>query len=253
VTIIEMASLPLERVLGAELGQVYLDLHRAHGVEFLPESSVERFEGTDAVERVITRDGASIDAEFVVIGVGVAPRTGLLENSGIRIDNGIVVDEHLQTNLPHVFAAGDSANARHPFYRRHLRVEHWDNALHQGPAAARNMLGAGEPYDRIPYFFSDQYEAAMEYVGHATDWDEVVVRGDTADQEFVAFWLRDRRVVAGLNMNVWDVNEHIRELIRSRQRVDSRELTDPQIPISRLQDLGSMEAIGAWASEGGSC
>jgi 3-phenylpropionate/trans-cinnamate dioxygenase ferredoxin reductase subunit len=252
VTIVEVASLPLERVLGPELGQFYLDLHRDHGVEFLPETSVERFEGGDAIERVSTRDGGSLDADFVVVGIGVAPRTGLLENSGIRIDNGIVVDEHLQTNLPNVFAAGDAANARHPFYRRHLRLEHWDNALHQGPAAARNMLGAREAYDRIPYFFSDQYDAGMEYVGHATDWDEAVIRGDTSAGEFVAFWLNDGRVVAGLNLNVWDVNDQIRDLIRSRQRVDSRELTNPQIPISRLQDLGSMEAIGAWASEGGS-
>ena len=124
VTMIEMASLPLERVLGPETGQIYLDLHRDHGVEFLPETTVERFEGQGAVERVLTRDGTSIETQFVVVGIGVAPRTGLAETAGIRIDNGIVVDQHLDSSVPGIFAAGDVANARHPFYGRHLRVEH---------------------------------------------------------------------------------------------------------------------------------
>ena len=133
-----------------------------------------------------------------------------------------------------MFAAGDVANVRHPFYGRHLRVEHWDTALHQGPVAARNMLGRVEPYDRIPYFFSDQYETGMEYSGHATEWDEVVFRGDVAAREFIAFWLKDERLVAGLNMNVWDVSDPIRELIRSRRALDPSELADPDVPLSEL-------------------
>ena len=259
VTMLEMASLPLERVLGPELGQIYLDLHRDHGVEFLPETTVERFEGQGSVERVITRDGASIETGFVVVGIGVAPRTGLLESAGLRIDNGIVVDEHLQSSIPGVYAAGDVANVRHPFYRRHLRVEHWDTALHQGPVAARNMLGASEPYERIPYFFSDQYETGMEYSGHAIEWDEVVFRGDIGAREFIAFWLEDQRLVAGMNMNVWDVSDPIRELIASRRRLDPRELADPDTPLAELSEPGDAdddederEALGAWASEGGS-
>ena len=192
VTMIEMASLPLEGVLGPELGRIYLDLHRDHGVEFLPETTVERFEGTGSVERVLTRDGAVIDTEFVVVGIGVAPRTGLAETAGLRIDNGVIVDERLESNAPGVFAAGDVANARNPFYGRHLRVEHWANALNQGPAAARSMLGQDVSYDEIPYFFSDQYDAGMEYSGYATEWDEVVFRGDVAAREFIAFWLRGR-------------------------------------------------------------
>ena len=222
VTMIEMASLPLEGVLGPELGRIYLDLHRDHGVEFLPETTVERFEGTGSVERVLTRDGAVLETEFVVVGIGVAPRTGLAETAGLRIDNGVIVDERLESNAPGVFAAGDVANARNSFYGRHLRVEHWANALNQGPAAAKSMLDQDVSYDEIPYFFSDQYDAGMEYSGYAAEWDEVVFRGDVAAREFIAFWLRDERLVAGLNMNVWDVSDPIRELIRSRRPLDRR-------------------------------
>jgi 3-phenylpropionate/trans-cinnamate dioxygenase ferredoxin reductase component len=234
VTMLEMSSLPLERILGPEVGQVYLDLHRSHGVEFLPETTVDRFEGERAVQRVITHDGASIETDFVVVGIGVAPRTGLVEAAGLRIENGVAVDEYLQTSAEGVYAAGDVANARHPFYGRHLRVEHWDTALHQGPVAARNMLGGAQPYARIPYFFSDQYETGMEYSGHATEWDEVVFRGDVAAREFIAFWLKDERVVAGMNMNVWDVSDPIRELIHSRRPLAPGKLADPQLPLSEL-------------------
>ena len=155
---------------------------------------------------------------------------GLAEAAGIRIDNGIVVDERLETSVPGVFAAGDVANAHHPFYGRRIRVEHWANALEQGEVAARAMLGQPVAYDEIPYFFSDQYDVGMEYSGYATSWDEVVFRGDVAAREFVAFWLEDSRVVAGMNVNVWDVNEPIRELIRSRQPVERR---SSPIPMSR--------------------
>ena len=222
VTMLEMASLPLERVLGPEIGQIYLDIHREHGVEFLPETTVERFEGEGSVERVVTRDGAAIETDFVVVGIGVAPRCGLAETAGIRVDDGVLVDERLETSVPGVFAAGDVANAHHPFYDRHIRVEHWANARAQGEAAARAMLDQPVAYDEIPYFFSDQYDVGMEYGGFATSWDEVVFRGDVEAREFVAFWLEDGRVVAGMNVNVWDVNEAIRELIRSRQPVGGR-------------------------------
>ncbi len=261
VTMLEMASLPLERVLGPEVGRIYLDLHRDHGVEFLPETTVERFEGNGSVERVITRDGASIETTFVVVGIGVAPRTGLIEHAGLRVNNGVVVDEKLETSAPGVYAAGDVANARHPFYGRHIRVEHWANALNQGPAAAKNMLGMAEPYEEIPYFFSDQYETGMEYSGYASDWDEVVFRGAVGDREFVAFWLKDERLVAGMNMNVWDVSDPIRELIRSRRRLDPRQLADPDTLLAGLlepeleandEDEEERLALGAWASEGGS-
>jgi 3-phenylpropionate/trans-cinnamate dioxygenase ferredoxin reductase component len=234
VTMIARASLPLERVLGPEVGQLYLDIHRSHGVEFLPETTVERFEGEGTVTRVLTRDGASIDTEFVIVGIGVAPRTGLVENAGLRIENGVLVDERLETSVPGVFAAGDVANARHPFYGRRLRVEHWANALNQGPIAARAMLGQEVAYDEIPYFFSDQYDVGMEYGGFASSWDEVVFRGDVEAGEFIAFWVEDDRVVAGMNVNVWDVNEAIRELIRSRHTVDTSRLADADVPVDAL-------------------
>jgi 3-phenylpropionate/trans-cinnamate dioxygenase ferredoxin reductase subunit len=253
---IEMASLPLERVLGPELGEIYVDLHRGHGVEFLPETTVERFQGKGSVERVVTTDGSSIETDFVVVGIGVAPRAGLVETAGVRVDNGVLVDEHLEASVPGVFAAGDVANARHPFYGRHLRVEHWANALKQGPIAARAMLGKSAIYDEIPYFFSDQYEASTEYSGYATQWDEVVFRGDVDAHEFVALWLKDQRLVAGLNMNVWDASDPIRELIRSRRSLDPRDLADPAVPLDQLLKTGDTrdgtEALSTWASEGGS-
>jgi 3-phenylpropionate/trans-cinnamate dioxygenase ferredoxin reductase component len=259
VTMIEMASLPLERVLGPEVGQIYLDLHRDHGIEFLPETTVERFEGDGAVERVVTKDGAVMETDFVVVGIGVAPRTGLVETAGLKIDNGVAVDEHLETSSPGVFAAGDVANAWHPFYGHRLRVEHWVNALNQGPVAAKTMLGQDVSNDEIPYFFSDQYDAEMEYSGYATDWDDVVLRGDVEAREFIAFWLKDERVVAGLNMNVWDVSDPLRELIRSRRPVRGGDLADADIPLSQLV-AGSgpsheepADALSDWASEGGSC
>jgi 3-phenylpropionate/trans-cinnamate dioxygenase ferredoxin reductase subunit len=134
-----------------------------------------------------------------------------------------------------VFAAGDVANAFHPFYGRKLRVEHWANALNQPATAARAMLGKeGESYERLPYFFSDQYDVGMEYVGYATEWDEVVLRGDPSAPEFVAFWLKDGAVVAGMNVNVWDVVEPIKALIESRQRVDVARLRDPDVPLEQL-------------------
>jgi 3-phenylpropionate/trans-cinnamate dioxygenase ferredoxin reductase subunit len=262
VTMLEMASLPLERVLGPEVGQIYLDLHRDNGVEFIPETTVERFEGEGSVERVVTRDGAVIETDFVVVGIGVAPRTGLIETAGLKIDNGVVVDAHLETSAPGVFAAGDVANAWHPFYGHNVRVEHWANALNQGPVAAKAMLGQDVCYDEIPYFFSDQYDAGMEFSGYATEWDEVVFRGDVAAREFIAFWLKDERLVAGLNMNAWDVSHPIRELIRSRQPVDHNALADPDVPLAQLtadaadnarEPEPPVEALSTWASEGGAC
>jgi NADPH-dependent 2,4-dienoyl-CoA reductase/sulfur reductase-like enzyme len=140
----------------------------------------------------------------------------------------------VQTSTPDVFAAGDVARAFHPFYGERIRVEHWANALNQGQAAAHAMLGEPVSYDRIPYFFSDQYDVGMEYSGHAPKWDEVVFRGDPADGEFIAFWLRERRVLAGMNVNVWDVNEHVQALIRSRQPIDVAALGDRDTPLDSL-------------------
>jgi 3-phenylpropionate/trans-cinnamate dioxygenase ferredoxin reductase subunit len=236
VTILEMGRLPLERVLGPELGAIYRDIHSDHGVQFIGGATIEALEGERSVAAVRLAGGRRIEADFVVVGVGVEPRTELAKAAGIEIGNGIVVDELLQTGAPGIFAAGDVADAHHPFYGRRIRVEHWANALHQGPAAARNMLGRAEPYDRIPYFYSDQYDVGMEYAGYATAWDEVVFRGDPKTREFIAFWLAGERVVAGMNVNIWDVNEPIQALIRARRPVDRRRLADPDIPLEEVFD-----------------
>ncbi len=243
VTVIDPGSVPLEHVLGAEVGAIYRDVHTDHGVDMLLGTGVESLEGDGRVEHVRTTDGRTLDCDFVVAGIGATPRTELAEGTDIAVDNGIVTDEFLQTTVSGIFAAGDVANARHPLYG-HLRIEHWANALHQGPAAARNMLGGtdhGDPvldhpvaYGRVPYFYSDQYDVGMEYSGHATDWDQVVFRGDVAKREFIAFWLKDDRILAGMNVNVWDVTDQIQALIRSRLRVDRDRLADPDTPLTDL-------------------
>jgi 3-phenylpropionate/trans-cinnamate dioxygenase ferredoxin reductase subunit len=241
VTVVDPMTVPLERVLGAEVGGVYRDIHADHGVRMLMGTGVEAFEGGTAVERVRTTDGRELACDFVVVGVGVAPRTALAAQAGLAVDNGIIVDERLQTGARGVFAAGDAANAHHPFYGERIRVEHWANALHQGPVAARAMLGAPAAYDRLPYFFSDQYDVGMEYAGFARSWDRVVFRGDPATREFIAFWLTGDRVVAGMNVNVWDVIDPIQRLIREGVAVDDRRLADPDVPLGELvpADAGS--------------
>jgi NADPH-dependent 2,4-dienoyl-CoA reductase/sulfur reductase-like enzyme len=176
----------------------------------------------------------AIDCAAVVVGVGVVPRTALAEAAGLAVGDGVLVDANLRASAPGVYAAGDVASAMHPFYGWRVRVEHWANALNQGPAAARNMLGADEPYDRIPYFFSDQYEVGMEYSGLARGSDQVVLRGDLAARELIAFWIADGRVAAGMNVNLWDVTEPIQALIRSRAPVDPDRLRDPAVPLEEL-------------------
>ena len=234
VTVIDPLMVPNERIFGAEIGEFYRDVHLRNGVEMVLEDGVEALEGDGAVSAVRTSKGRRIECDFAVIGVGAVPRTSLAEAAGLTVENGVQVDAAFKTSAPSVFAAGDVANAWHPFYERHVRVEHWANALNQGPAAARSMLGDAVSYDRIPYFFSDQYDVGMEYSGYATDWDEVVFRGDRDSGEFVAFWLADRRVVGGMNVNVWDVNAHVQALIRSRQQVDAGALRDTDTPLESL-------------------
>ena len=239
VTVVDPASVPLERVLGAEVGSIYRDIHADHGTRLLLGTGIESIEGSGGVERVRTTDGRTIESDFVVVGVGVEPRTELAIQAGLSVDNGILVDDQLATSAPDVFAAGDVANAFHPFYREHVRVEHWANALNQGPAAARSMLGRGVAYDRLPYFFSDQYEVGMEYSGYARTWDHVVFRGDPASREFVAFWLVGDHVVAGMNVNVWDVTAPIQRLIAERVAVDERKLANPEVALEELVPQGT--------------
>jgi 3-phenylpropionate/trans-cinnamate dioxygenase ferredoxin reductase subunit len=234
VTVLEQQAVPLEHVLGREVGAIYRDIHRDHGVRMLTGISVEAFEGANHVERVRTSAGDAIDCDFAVVGVGARPRVELAERAGLAVGDGILVDERLESSVPGVFAAGDVAAAQHPFYGERVRVEHWANALRQGPCAARNMLGRDEVYDHLPYFFSDQYDTGMEYIGLARTWDRVVFRGEPASREFIAFWLSGERVVAGMNFNVWDVSETIGQLIRSPATVADAQLADPGVPLGTL-------------------
>lgn len=234
VTVVAPEDVPLERVLGPEVGAVYRTLHHEHGVDLRLGRGVAAIEGEGRVSGVRIDDGSVIPCDTVLVGVGVKPRTALAASAGLDTGDGIAVDARLQARVPGVFAAGDVANADHPVFGRPIRVEHWANARKQGAQAARNMLGADEPFDAIPYFFSDQYDSGMEYSGLASDWDRVVFRGDPATREFMAFWLRAGRVLAGLNMNVWDVTEDVQALVRSGAAVDPERLADPETPLGEL-------------------
>ncbi|WP_457034023.1 NAD(P)/FAD-dependent oxidoreductase [Kitasatospora sp. P5_F3] len=232
VTVLEAAELPLLRVLGREAAAVFAELHRAHGVELRFGVQVTELTG----DGVRLADGELVPADAVVVGIGITPNTELAEAAGLTVDNGIRTDQYLATSAPDIYAAGDVANALHPLYGRPIRVEHWANALHQPRTAARSMLGQEAVHDRVPYFFTDQYELGMEYTGYVQPdgFDRVVFRGDRAGREFIAFWLDDGRVLAGMNVNVWDVTDPIRELVRSGRQVDPDALADPAVPLDRV-------------------
>jgi 3-phenylpropionate/trans-cinnamate dioxygenase ferredoxin reductase component len=235
VTLLGPDSAPLARVLGPQIARVYRDLHADHGVHLVLGRRVASLRGHRRVEAVVTDQGDVIEGDLVLVGAGAAPRTGLAEAAGLPVRNGLLVNQQLEAvGAAGVYAAGDVAAAWHPRYRRYLRVEHWANARNQGPAAARNLLGRCLPYARLPYCYSDQYDLSMEYSGLATAADQLVVRGDLATHQFIAFWLQDQRVVAGMNAGVWDVVEPIQTLIRSRQPVDPERLADPQVPLDQV-------------------
>jgi 3-phenylpropionate/trans-cinnamate dioxygenase ferredoxin reductase subunit len=239
VTVVESAELPLLRVLGPEVARVFADLHASHGVDFRFNASLSEI-NTDAgrATGVTLGDGTVLDADAVLVAVGVSPNSQLASDAGLAVDNGIVLDEALRSSHENIFAAGDVANALHPFYGTRIRVEHWANALNQPAAVAAAMLGQPASYDRLPYFYTDQYDLGMEYVGHvdAEGAETVVVRGEPGDgsDPFTAFWLRGGRVLAGMNVNVWDVVDDLRSLIQSRAVVAADRLADPAVPLTEL-------------------
>jgi 3-phenylpropionate/trans-cinnamate dioxygenase ferredoxin reductase component len=242
VTVVEPEPTPLHQVIGPELGQVFAELHREHGVRFHFGARLTEITGQDGmVLSVRTDDGEEHPAHDVLAAIGAAPRAALAEAAGLALADrahggGIAVDATLRTSDPDIYAAGDVAAAHHPLLEARLRVEHWANALNGGPAAARSMLGQDVSYDRIPYFFSDQYDLGLEYSGWAPpgSYEQVVLRGDVGKREFIAFWLKDRRVLAGMNVNVWDVTDPIQQLIRSGDPVDPEALADPSVPLTSL-------------------
>ena len=209
VTVLEALELPLVRVLGPEVAQVFARLHQEHGVELRTGVQVTGFE----VDGVVLDGDEKVTADLVVVGVGALPDTELAEAAGLAVDNGVTVDARLATSAPDVFAAGDVANHDHPVLGRRIRVEHWDTASAQGKVAARNMLGEGIAYDRLPYFFTDQYDLGMEYVGSAAEYDDVVLRGDVGGRVFTAWWLQGARVVAGMHVNDWDASDHLHRIV----------------------------------------
>ncbi|MGW7210241.1 NAD(P)/FAD-dependent oxidoreductase [Streptomyces sp. NPDC054837] len=242
VTVVEPEPTPLHSVLGPELGSLFADLHQERGVRFHFGARLTEIIGQDGmVLAARTDDGEEHPAHDVLAAIGAAPRIALAEAAGLEIaerayGGGIVVDERLRTSDPDIYAAGDVASFHHALFGTRLRVEHWANALNGGPAAARAMLGGDLAYDRVPYFFSDQYDLGMEYSGWAPpgSYDEVVIRGDAGKREFIAFWVKERRVLAGMNVNVWDVTEPVQQLIRSKTQVDTEALADPHVPLENL-------------------
>ena len=238
VTVVEPQPGALHAQLGPELGAVFGALHAAHGVEFRFGETATEFHGDAAghVGSVLTSAGALLPAAAVVVGIGAVPSTALASAAGLEVDNGVVTDAALRTSAPDVFAAGDVANSYHPLLRRRVRVEHWANALNGGRAAARSMLGQEVEYNRVPYFYSDQYDLGMECSGlpEPGRYDRVTYRGDPSTLEFIAFWLSGGRLVAGMNVNVWDVTDDIQSLIRSGRELDTTRLTDPAIPLAEV-------------------
>ncbi|WP_030145185.1 NAD(P)/FAD-dependent oxidoreductase [Spirillospora albida] len=236
VTVIDPEPVPLHAALGPEMGGMFAALHRLHGVDLRLDQGVAGFWGAGQVSAVVTSGGAEVPADVVIVGIGARPNTRLAEEAGLEVSDGVLVDASLRTSDPDIYAAGDVANAYNPLLGRRIRVEHWANALNGGPAAARAMLGRDVSYDRIPYFYTDQYDLGMEMSGAPApgEYDAVVTRGDVASREFIAFWLSDGRVVAGMNVNVWDVTGDIQNLIRSAARPDRDALADTKTPLSDL-------------------
>ena len=234
VAVVAPEACPLERVLGPEIGGVYRDLHAEHGVDLHLSTQIEAIVGHGAARGVLTTDSMVVEGDLVVGGAGASPRDELARHAGLSVENGIVVDEFLRPSAPDDFAAGDVAATWNTRYNKRIRMEHWANALNQGPAAARNMLGQDTAYAKLPYFYSDQYDLGMEYNGYAADWDRVVLRGDRKGREFLAFWLKGGRAVAAMNANVWDQGDEIKALIRGAAPVDAARLADPSIPLATL-------------------
>lgn len=237
VTVVEAAELPLLAALGPEVAEVFAELHTEHGVDLRFNADVQGITAAgEGVTGLQLADGSTVAADIVLIAVGAQPNIGLAEKAGLELsDGGVAVDASLQTSDPDIYAVGDIAAARHPLFGDRIRTEHWANALKQPAVAVAGLLGNPGSYDELPYFFTDQYDLGMEYVGHAPEYDSVVFRGDVGARDFTAFWLdKDARVLAGMNVNIWDGLDDIKALIRSGKTVDAARLADPEVPPAAL-------------------
>jgi len=237
VTVVETAKQPLMAALGETVGEVFATLHREHGVDLRLQAQVDEIStADDTANGLKMRDGSTVAADAVLVAVGAKPNIELAEQAGLSMgDGGVLVDASLRSSDPDIYAVGDIAAAEHPLFGTRIRTEHWANALKQPAVAVAGMLGKPGEYAELPYFFTDQYDLGMEYVGHAPSFDRVVFRGDVAGREFVAFWLAAaNRALAGMNVNIWDVLDDVKALIRSRTPVDADRLADPRSPLSDL-------------------
>ena len=234
VTVIESFKTPLCRVLGEQVGRVFEAIHREHGVQMFFEETVTAFEGKRHVQSVVTSSGRRLDCDFVVVGVGVEPVTDILAGTDVKIENGIVVDEFCQTNVEGIYAAGDVANHYHPIFGRLVRVEHWQNAIHQGRAAARSMLGKREPYSDVHWFWSDQYDCNVQYAGFHSGWDELVVRGSLEQRSGVAFYIQEQRIAAAVAFNRGKDVQRTMPLIKARVQVEPAALRDESVDLRSL-------------------
>jgi NADPH-dependent 2,4-dienoyl-CoA reductase/sulfur reductase-like enzyme len=237
VTILERDPIPLAVALGDDLGQMFADVHEKQGVILRMSLTVASIVGAEGRVTGVRIDGGEVvPADLVLVGIGAIPNVELAKAAGLEVDNGIVTDESMRTSDPDIYAAGDVANAYHPVAKMRLRSEHWANALKGGPVAAKAMLGQSVSYDEIPYFYTDQFDIGMEYSGFGpmTKGAELVYRGDPDSHEFIVFWLAGGKVVAGMNVNVWDVNEDVQGVIRRGNTVDPAKLADESVPLGSL-------------------
>jgi len=234
VTVLEVLPVPLSRAIGDETGAIYAGFHREQGVDLRTNEGIAHFVGASRLEAAVTNSGDTIPCDIALIGVGVAPAIGFLESSGVEVNNGVVVDEYCRASVPDVFAAGDVANWWHPTWQERLRLEHYDNACNQAIAAARSMLGKGKPYAPVPYFWSDQYDLRLQYVGHASRWDEAVMRGTPAGRSFSVFYLLDRRLRACLMVNRPRDQRAARRLVQTAEPVDAAQLRDETVDLDGL-------------------
>jgi 3-phenylpropionate/trans-cinnamate dioxygenase ferredoxin reductase subunit len=237
VTVMGMEKIPLQGPLGNEIGTVFQEVHEANGVKFLLPRAIREFDvQMGHVTGVYTDQGELLPATVVVVGMGAIPNVQLPTDAGLDVDNGLLVDAHLASSDPDVFGAGDLANAMHPVINQRMRNEHWATAIASGKVAGGSMMGKDVVLDEIPYFYTDQFDLGMEYSGYPplTRGAQVVIRGDKAAREFVAFWVADGIVVAGMNLNIWDVNEDVQSLIRSHRVVDLGKLADPKVALTEV-------------------
>ena len=237
VTLLERSQLPLLRVLGPETAPIFADLHRDHGVDLRCQAAVAELTGKNgAATGVILKDGSRIDADMILVAVGITPNTQLAAQAGLEVDNGILVDEHLRTSDVNIFAAGDVCHGDKPRLGRHIRVEHWANARRQGATAGKAMLGQDAVDARPSYFFTDQYDLSMEYTGDIgpSGYDQVIFRRYPDSRQLIVFWLSEQRVQAGMNLNIWDVADDIERLVQSAQPANTDDLADPGSPLASL-------------------